>query len=398
MKSPATPKSDGSDRSDAAASARPKVAGIVDGQTISHLRRERGDADERAQAPLSFALIRRLLRFTGPYRRTMIGLFITVALRGIQLPLLAWAVGAIINGPVARGDLRQLAWSVGAFAAFALFTEFTFRYRIKWAFEIGEAVIHDLRSAMFRHWLGLTMGYFNRQPVGRLISRLTGDAENVRVGVQNVLFVSLVSIGQMLGCAVLMAVEDWRLFLLVLGIAPIVWGLNLYFRKRLSQAYRSQSDSFSRITATMAESVSGIRVTQSFSRERVNADHFRALVEDHARYNYTAARLGGTFLPLLELNGQLFMALLVVVGGGHVLAAGNAMTLGSMVQFFFLAGLFFSPITILGNMFNEALTAMAGDRHKGKEGELLIHAASLGNRTKTRANRPNSAKSRRVFP
>ena len=361
MKKPTTPKSEKAekaDRSDAA--AKPRVAGIVDGQTISHLRRERGDEDERAQAPLSFALIRRLLGFTGAYRRKMIALFITVALRGIQIPVLAWGVGAVINGPVARGDMRGLAWSVAAFTAFALFTEFTFRYRIKWALEVGEAVIHDLRSAMFRHWLGLTMGYFNRQPVGRLISRLTGDAENVRVGVQNVLFVTLVCFGQMLGCAVLMAIEDWRLFLLVLGIAPIIWGLNLFFRRRLSEAYRSQSDSFSRITATMAESVSGIRVTQSFSRERVNADHFRALVEDHARYNYTAARLTGTFLPLLELNGQLFMALLVVVGGGHVLAAENAMPLGSMVQFFFLAGLFFSPITILGNMFNEALTAMAG--------------------------------------
>lgn len=358
MKSRHTPESDRSDKSDAA--AKPKVAGIVDREIIERLRHQRGEEQEPAQAPLSFRLIRRLLSFTGIYRRKMIGLFITVIARGIQLPVLAWATGAIINGPVARGDMAGLAWSVAAFAAFALFTEFTFRYRIKWALEVGEAVIHDLRSAMFRHWLGLTMGYFNRQPVGRLISRLTGDAENVRVGVQNVLFVSLVQVGQMAGCAVLMAIEDWRLFLLVLGIAPIIWGINLYFRKRLSEAYRRQSDSFSRITATMAESVSGIRVTQSFSRESVNADHFRALVEDHARYNYVAARASGTFLPLLELNGQLFMALLVVIGGSHVLDTTNAMTLGSMVQFFFLAGLFFSPITVLGNMFNEALTAMAG--------------------------------------
>lgn len=347
-----------SSKSDAA--IRPPVAGIVDGQTLSKVRAARGDTDERAQAPLSFALIRRLLGFTGVYRRKMISLFLTVGARAIQLPVLAWAIGAIINGPVARGDLGQLTWAVAGFAAFAVFTELTFRYRIKWALEIGEAVIHDLRSAMFRHWLGLTMGYFNRQPVGRLISRLTGDAENVRVGVQNVLFVSLVSAGQMIGCAVLMILEDWRLFLLVLGIAPVIWGLNLYFRKRLSEAYRRQSDSFSRITATMAESVSGIRVTQSFSRERVNADHFRALVEDHARYNFVAARATGTFLPLLELNGQIFMALLVVIGGGHVLDPAHPMELGSMVQFFFLAGLFFSPITILGNMFNEALTAMAG--------------------------------------
>ena len=337
-----------------------KVAGIVDREVLERIRRQRGEEEDRDQVPLSFRLIRRLFGFTGPYRRKMIGLFITVGARAIQMPILAWATGAIINGPIARGDVDQLFWSVAGFVAFAIFTELTFRYRIKWALEIGESVIHDLRAALFRHWLGLTMGYFNRHSVGRLISRLTGDAENVRVGVQNVLFVSLVQAGQMLGCAVLMAIEDWRLFLMVLGIAPVVWGMNLYFRKRLSDAYRRQSDSFSRITATMAESVSGIRVTQSFSRERLNADHFRALVEDHAGYNFVAARTTGTFLPLLELNGQLFMALLVIIGGGHVLDPANPMPLGSMIQFFFLAGLFFSPITVLGNMFNEALTAMAG--------------------------------------
>jgi ATP-binding cassette subfamily B protein len=204
------------------------------------------------------------------------------------------------------------------------------------------------------------MSYFNANPVGRLISRLTGDAESVRVGVQNVFFVSLVQVGQMLGCAVFMMLEDWVLFLLVLGMAPVVWLLNHCFRGRLSRAYRRQSDSYSRITATMAESVSGIRVTQSFGRGEINADLFRDLVTDHANFNFVSARTSGTFLPLLELNGQLFMALLIVVGGWRVLHPEIAMPLGSMVQFFFLAGLFFSPITVLGNMFNEALTAMAG--------------------------------------
>jgi ATP-binding cassette subfamily B protein len=85
----------------------------------------------------------------------------------------------------------------------------------------------------------------------------------------------------------------------------------------------------------MAESVSGIRVTQSFGREKVNAGLFRALVEDHARYNYVAARTSGIFLPLLELNGQWFTALLVVIGGNRVLAVDDPMALGSMIQFFF---------------------------------------------------------------
>lgn len=336
------------------------IAGIVDREVLDRLKKEQGEVEERDQAPLSFQLIRRLFEFTGPYRSRMGWLLFLVLARAVQMPVLAWAVGAIINGPVTRGDEVALAWWVGGFFAFAVMTEITFAFRIKLALEVGEAVIRDLRAALFQHWLRLTMGYFNANPVGRLISRLTGDAESVRVGVQNVLFVSLVQVGQMLGCAVLMIWEDWVLFLLVLGMAPVAWVLNGLFRKRLSSAYRRQSDSYSRITATMAESVSGIRVTQSFGRGAVNAGLFRELVADHARVNFVAARTSGTFLPLLELNGQLFMALLIVVGGWRVLSPDVAMPLGSMVQFFFLAGLFFSPITVLGNMFNEALTAMAG--------------------------------------
>ncbi len=336
------------------------IAGIVDREVLDRLRKEQGEVEERDQAPLSFQLIRRLFAFTAPYKTKMGWLIFLVLARAVQMPVLAWAVGAIISGPVTRGDETELGCWVGGFFAFAVVTEITFAFRIKLALEVGEAVIRDLRAALFGHWLRLTMSYFNANPVGRLISRLTGDAENVRVGVQNVLFVSLVQLGQMLGCAVLMIWEDWVMFLLVLGMAPVVWLLNRYFRDRLSRAYRRQSDSYSRITATMAESVSGIRVTQSFGRGAINSGLFRDLVTDHAGVNYVAARTSGTFLPLLELNGQLFMALLIVVGGWRVLQPEIAMPLGSMVQFFFLAGLFFSPITVLGNMFNEALTAMAG--------------------------------------
>ena len=337
-----------------------KLAGIVDGGTLGALKRATGEAEELDRAPLNLRHIRRLFGFTRPYRRKMLLLLTTVLLRAIQMPVLAWGIGAIIRGPVADKDSHALFPWVAGFAAFAVFTEITFRFRIKWALEIGEAVVHDLRAALFRQWLRLDMGYFNQMAVGRLISRVTGDAENVRVGVQNVLFVSLVQAGQMVGCAVLMLHENAALFLIVLGTAPVVWLLNRIFRKRLSAAYREQSHSFSRLTATMAESVSGIRVTQSFGREGLNAAGFRELVEDHARYNFVAARANGTFLPLLELSSQLFLAILVVVGGWWALDPQATMPLGSLIQYLFLAGLFFSPITVLGNMFNEALSAMAG--------------------------------------
>ncbi|MDB6138996.1 MAG: yheH [Verrucomicrobiaceae bacterium] len=342
--------------------ARKNVAGIVNREMLEGLRQSQpaADLEDLQQAPLSFRLIRRLLGFTRPYKRQMRWLLFSVFLRGAQLPLLAWAIGAIINGPVAQGDAHGLKLAVIAFIVFACLTEINFHFRIKLSQQIGELVVHDIRAALFHHWLRLTMGYFQNRPVGSLISRLTGDAENVRVGVQNVLFVSLVQGGQMLGCAVLMAFTDVWLFLCALGIAPLVWLLDRLFRRRLSAAYRAQSDSFSRISATMAESVGGMRVTQSFSRQAVNEELFRELVADHARYNFNAARAAGTFLPLLELGSQLFVALLLLLGGWRALQPDIGMPIGRVIQFFFLTGLFFQPIVTLGQLFNDALTAMAG--------------------------------------
>ncbi len=338
------------------------IAGIVNRDVIARTKAEQdGDPlDDLRQAPLSFRIIRRLLSYARPYRRKMAVMIACVIARGIQLPLLAWAVGAIINGPIARGDEAALRGAVAAFFAFACLTEFIFHFRVKLAQEIGEAVVHDLRLAMFQRWLGLTLSYFQKVPVGRMISRLTGDAEGIRMGVQSVLFVTIVQCIQMTICGLLMAYTDAILFLCALGIAPVVWGLNLIFHKQLSAAYRAQSDSFSRISATMAESVGGVRVTQSFGRQEVNETLFHELVADHARFNFQSARAGGIFLPLLELGSQVFIAALVLIGGWRVLQPDIAMPIGTMIQFFFLAALFFQPLIYLGNMLNEALTAMAG--------------------------------------
>ena len=206
----------------------------------------------------------------------------------------------------------------------------------------------------------MTMSFYHRTKLGSIISRLTSDVEAVRIGVQDVLFVSLVQIAQMLVSAILMAVCDRVLFCAVLAIVPFLWIINRHFRGRLSTAYREQQESFSRITATLAESVNGIRVTQGFVRQKVNAAMFRDLVADHFRYNFSAARLTAIFLPLLELNSQFFIAILLLLGGWRALDPHVAMPVGNLIQFFFLATLFFQPVQVLGQQYNAALTAMAG--------------------------------------
>ena len=122
--------------------------------------------------------------------------------------------------------------------------------------------------------------------LGRVISRMTSDVEDVRVGVQEVLFVGLVQLGQMLVAAACMIWYEPRLFLIVLGLAPVPAGNDQRFHRRLSHAPRQMRRSYSRVVATLAESVTGVRVTQGFMRQDENWPRlFHDLVTDHSQYN-----------------------------------------------------------------------------------------------------------------
>jgi ATP-binding cassette subfamily B protein len=329
-------------------------------QAITLTEPRAGDRDEPAERPLEFRLILRLLGYTrrvARVRNTLLGL---VVLRAFQLPSLAWVLGAVIDGPIRDGDLAGTLRGAAAFAALAVFTQAVFVYRHRLGQQLGEAVVYDLRREVFAHVLSMPLEFFHHMKLGRLISRITSDIESVRAGVQNCLFVTLVLAGQMFVAAIMMLLTDARLFALVLGIAPVMWFLAGTLRLRISRVMRANLESFSRVTATLAESVRGIRVTQGFAREAVNADMFGSLLTDHSHTSVAIARTSGVFVPLLGLTSQIFLSLLLIAGGWRVLSPGGGGDLGALIQFFFLAGVFFSPISHLGQIHNDALAAMAG--------------------------------------
>jgi ATP-binding cassette subfamily B protein len=316
------------------------------------------ESEDAEQRPLDFALIRRVFSYTKPYAALRNALVFFVVTRAILTPLVTWSIAAVISGPIARQDAHALALGVLGFIVLAAITEAGFVFRARLALRLGEAVVHDLRNEVYAHLLTLPMSFFKRTQVGRLIGRVTSDVDAVRIGVQDVAFVSTVQGGNLLISAALMLYYDWKLFLVVLTMAPILWTMIRYFRAKLSAAYRAQQESFSRVTATLAESVNGIREIQGFVRQDVNGGLFGQLIYDHSKYNMVAARSSAVFLPLLEFNGQLFLAILLVAGGYQAL--GHEVPLKALIQFLFLSNAFFGAIPNLGNQYNQALTAMAG--------------------------------------
>ena len=312
-------------------------------------------SDER---PLDWGIIRRLYGYTRPYARLRNALSFLVVLRAIQLPVSAWVMALVLSGPIARRDAAGTAIGIAGFLALAAVTELCFVFRYRFALRLGEAVVHDMRDQIYAHLLRQPMSYFSRVPVGGLVARITSDIDVVRIGVQDVAFVSIVAAGNALISGALMVYYDWRLFLVVAIMFPGVFTLIRRMRGRLGQAHRDQQESFSRVTATLAESVAGIREIQSFARQSASADRFAALVHDHAAYNMGAARHGAIIQPLLEWNGQLFLSLVLVIGGYQALVGG--VPLAALIQFVFLSNGLFAAIPNLGTQYNQALAAMAG--------------------------------------
>lgn len=324
------------------------------------LARTRLHDKEPDKRELDLSLFRRMFSYTRPYTRQRNLLFLIVLIRGIQIPTIGWGISRVINGPVAAGDWKGTVVASLLFLAFCAFTQVTMHYRQLIALRLGEAAIFDMRRDVFRHILRQPMSFYHRYKLGRLLSRVTSDIEVIRAGIQNVLFVSMVQVAQMLGAAVFMVWYNWRLFLAILIMSPLMYLVHQTFRKRIGDASRVVQASFSRVTSSLAESVKGIRVTQGYVREDINAGIFTRLIQDHSRYNLNVTRNTAIYLPLLELNGQLFLGVTLALAGWGALSAGWDMSVGDLVAFFFLSNIFFSPIQALGNQFQQALASMAG--------------------------------------
>lgn len=329
---------------------------VPEGLSITHVPMREPSEDEGRT--LKFSLLLKIFSYTRNYKGLRNRLMLSVIFRTLQLPFLGAIFGWVINHAIAEKDAHALWLGAGAYLLLALWTSGTFFYRSLWAMELGERVIHDIRGDIFAQLQRMPMEYFDKLKLGRVISRITSDTEAMRVGVNNVFYVSIVQAGGMLIAAGMMLWLDWVLFLITIAISPILFVFSRIFSVKFTLAHRRRQESFSRVTSTVAESVAGIEVTQGSSRSQVNSEVFRRLAFDHSNYNQVAGRVNAVMMPMLELNNLIFIGCLVLAGAWRV--DRDIMKVGEVVQYMILADLFFKPVINLGNIYNNAIQAMTG--------------------------------------
>jgi ABC-type multidrug transport system fused ATPase/permease subunit len=297
-----------------------------------------------------------LYRLALPYRgRIAIAI---ASLIGATLVALVppYLVGRSVD-EVSHGSTDKLGWYVVAFvAAGALGVGFTYgqTYFTGWT---GERMLADLRNNLFRHMQRLSLGFYERNRAGVIISRLTNDVEAldqlVTDGVTSLVQNTLL----LVGTAILLFFLDWRLALASLTVMPLMAVATAIFRKRSGRAYRSVRETLGAVTATLAEDIAGMRVLQSYTREPAAQENFRQVTDRYRASNMQTVVLNGLYFPFVDFLSSAATA--VVLGYGGWLAFHGEVSIGILVAFLGYLTNFFDPVQQLSQLYNTFLSAVA---------------------------------------
>lgn len=224
----------------------------------------------------------------------------------------------------------------------------------------GEHVQFDIRKEVFAHLQRLSMSYYDRTKLGRILSRCTSDIRSLReINVWAVFHVVAWSL-QIIVAASMLLWTDWRLFLAVAWLGPTIYVLNEIFRRRMGRAWQTVREGFTRVSTNLAENITGVRVVTAFNRQGANLGTFNDLQVENTANNMSAARLNGKYQPLLLWSSFAGKIIILAYGGYLVVSGQMPKGVGAVVQAFLYWDWFMNPIIAFGNFNNQLMQAMAG--------------------------------------
>jgi ABC-type multidrug transport system fused ATPase/permease subunit len=326
-------------------------------QPGGHLMRERGAVVEDWSWRQTRRRFGTLARLTRPYKtRTLLSIVSLLLATATALAPPFLSKYALDEGILAN-NTTKLVLIVIAFVLAGLLNwgmSYAQTYLTGW---VGERILADLRNRLFNHLQRLSLGFFERNRAGVIISRLTNDVEAIDQLVTDGV-TSLVQNSLMLfGTAILLFVLDWRLALATLLVIPFMSIGTIIFRKRSARAYASVRERLGLVTATLAEDIAGMRIVQAFTREHQNIKNFREVSEDYRDSNMETVILNGLYFPYVDLLSSI--ALAIVLGYGGHLYFQNAVTLGTLFAFMLYVQNFFDPVQQLSQLYGTFLSATA---------------------------------------
>ncbi|WP_249897773.1 ABC transporter ATP-binding protein [Paenibacillus sp. PK3_47] len=318
--------------------------------------------DDQIDKAFDWKQFTRLFSYMKPYAKQMLPLVSVLMILGtvtkLTVPFLtSMAIDKAIAPKEGSPSLTLLYTLTVSVIVLYLIQWIAGVYRIKYTNVIGQRVIYDLRSDLFRHIQKLSFNFFDKRPAGSVLVRVTNDINSLQDLFTNGVVNLMIDCVQLVGITVILLLINWKLGLAVMITVPVMFFVSTKLRQKIRIAWQDVRMKNSRINSHLNESIQGIRVTQAYTQEQENMNYFDSMNMDSRKSWNKASAMNQAFGPIIEITGG-FGTMILFWFGAYLIQSGE-LTVGFLVAFSTYVSNFWDPINRLGQMYNQLLVAMA---------------------------------------
>jgi ATP-binding cassette subfamily B multidrug efflux pump len=302
-------------------------------------------------------LMKRLLGYLWPYTHYASAALVAILLNAALQLAQPYLIKVAIDNYIAVGDLAGVS-RIAVWFMLVLAAGFALEYALTWLMNmIGQRIMFDMRMQIYGHLQRLDLRDYDRNPVGRLMTRVTSDIDVLNDLFSSGIVAAFGDVFMLSGIMIVLLTMDWRLSLIAFSVLPLILFVTQWFRVHVRESYRTVRTLIARINAFLQENITGMATVQLFRREAVNLGRFDDINRQHRDANIQSIFYYAVFYPAIELISALAGALIIWYGGGWVMT--GTLTLGSLVAFLQYSQRFFRPISDMSEKFNLLQAAMA---------------------------------------
>ena len=297
-------------------------------------------------------VLKRLLEFVRPYRGLFALLILLTVMVAILAPARPFLVQIALDKHVVSGDLQGLLRMVGILVALMImqsFVQYGHTYLSGW---LGQNVIRDIRVKLFNHLSHLRLKFFDRTPIGKLVTRVVSDIETLSEVFSQGLAAMMGDLLQLVVILAVMFITDWRLALISLATFPLLVLSTYVFKEKIKVAFTNVRNAVANLNSFVQEHITGMQVVQIFNSEKREMARFQEINEDHKRANVRSVLYYAIYFPVTEILGAAGIGLLIWVGAKGVIDPSSGITLGMLVAFIMYIQMFFRPLRMIADRFN----------------------------------------------
>ena len=315
------------------------------------------EADEIKGKAYDSKLMKRLLAYAKPYKKYIVtGILLNILVAGLG-PVRPYLTKIAIDDSIVHKDYHGLLIIILILFG-ALILQAAIQYSLTYYTQLmGQKIIYDLRIKLFEHIQKLSLKYFDKTPIGKIVTRVTNDVEALNELFSSGIITVFSDVFTIIWIFGFMFFMSWELALITLSVLPILFYATFLFRKKVREAYRKERKQLSRLNSYMQEHITGMNIVQVFNKERQEFKKFLKINTDYKEAIIKSIYYYAVFFPTVEILSSISIALIIWYGGGSVIQ--NTMTIGILFAFLQYTEMFFRPIRDLSEKYNIMQTAMA---------------------------------------